>query len=453
MSNDDTLLSEMQALAARALQAAAKAGAEAADVLVTGGESLEVDVREGALEQLQRSDGMSLGLRVLMGRRQAVVSVGDPARMDLDEAAARAVAMARAAPEDPCIGLADDADIARDWPDLDLADDAPLPDAEALKEQALEAEDAALSVKGVTKSVGAGASASRHVVFLAASNGFAGGYARSGFGISAAVIAGQGGGMQRDYAYDSATHAADLRSPRDIGREAGERAVRRLDPKKPESLANAPVIFEQRIAGSVAGHLAAAINGRTVARGTSFLKDSLEKSIMPASVQVVDDARLARAVASKPFDGEGLPTGRLEVVTDGVLRAWLLDLASARQLGLKSNARARRSLTAPPAPGSSNFFIANGESTPEELIRSIKRGLLVTELIGMGVNIVTGDYSQGASGLWIENGEIACPVSEITIAANLKDMFAHLTPANDLRLTGSTNAPSLLIEGMTIAGL
>ena len=447
----DELLKRLEPLAARALQAAAKAGADAADVLVTGGESVEVDVREGALEHLQRSDGFSLGLRVLLGKRQAVVSVGDPEHMNLVEAAERAVAMAKVAPEDPHIGLAGPEQVAKDWPDLDLACDK-LPDVEELKERALACEEAALAVKGVTKSVGAGASASRSAVFLAASNGFAGGYVRTGVGVSAAVIAGEGAEMQRDYAYDSKIHDEDLRSPEDVGREAGERAVRRLNPKKPESIAGAPVIFEQRVAGSIAGHLAGAINGRTIARGASFLKDSMGQRIMPSSVRVIDDARMPRGDASKPFDGEGLPTTRLDVVDGGELRAWLLDLASARQLGLESNARARRRLTEPPSPGNTNFYIANGEATPEELIRSVKRGVLVTELIGMGVNIVTGDYSRGASGFWIENGEIAYPVSEMTIAGNLKDMFLNLTPANDLAFLGSRNAPTLLVEGMTIAG-
>ncbi len=447
----DELIKRLQPLAARALQAAAKAGAEAADVLVSGGESVEVDVREGALEHLQRSDGFSLGLRVLLGKRQAVVSVGDPEHMNLVEAAERAVAMAKAAPEDPHIGLADPEQVAKNWPDLDLACDR-LPDVEELKERALACEEAALAVKGVTKSVGAGASASRAAVFLAASNGFAGGYVRTGVGVSAAVIAGEGAEMQRDYAYDSKIHDEDLRTPEDVGREAGERAVRRLSPKKPASIAGAPVIFEQRIAGSIAGHLAGAINGRTIARGASFLKDSMGRRIMPSSVRVIDDARMPRGDASKPFDGEGLPTARLDVVEGGELKAWLLDLASARQLGLQGNARARRGLTEPPSPGTTNFYIANGEATPEELIRSVKRGVLVTELIGMGVNIVTGDYSRGASGFWIENGEIAHPVSEMTIAGNLRDMFLHLTPADDLAFLGSRNAPTLLVEGMTIAG-
>jgi len=447
----EELLRQMQELAAQALNAALKAGAEAADVLVAGGESLEVSVREGALEDLERSEGASLGLRVLLGKRQAVVSVGDPAHADLAEAAERAVAMARVAPEDPHIGLADEDEVARRWPDLDLACEG-LPGLEQLQERALAAEEAALAVKGVSKSMGAAASAGTSLVFLAATNGFAGGYARSHVGHSVSVIAGEGARMQRDYAYDSKVHDEDLKSPEEIGREAGERAVRRLDPRKPQSLADATVIFEQRIAGSIAGHLAAAVNGASVARGASFLKDMMGTAIMPAQMQVIDDARMPRGLASKPFDGEGLATSRLDIVRDGVLQQWILDLASARQLGLRSNARAARGLNAPPSPAATNFHIANGAQTFEQLVASTRRGMLVTELIGMGVNMVTGDYSRGASGLWIENGEIAYPVSEVTIAGNLKDIFARLVAADDLEFRASHSAPSLLVEGMTIAG-
>ena len=448
---EEALLARMEGFAERALEAARKAGADAADVLVTGGESVEVDVREGQVEHVEQADDASLGLRVLVGQRQAVVSLGDPQHADFAEVADRAVAMARAAPKDPYIGLAAPEEVADDWPDLDLACHH-LPDIEALTARALAAEEAALAVSGVRKSVGAGASASRAVVYLAASNGFGGGYARTGVGLSAAVIAGEGADMQRDYAYDSKTHDEDLRRPEDVGREAGERAVKRLHPQKPESLANACVIFEQRIAGSIAGHLASAINGRAIARGASFLKDHMDDRIMGPEVQVLDDAHMRRGPASKPFDGEGLPTTVLEVVVDGYLREWILDLASARQLGLASNARAARSLAEPPAPAPTNFNIMNGTQTAAELIGHVKRGVLVTELIGMGVNLITGDYSRGASGFWIENGEIAHPVSEMTIAGNLKDMFLHLTPADDLRIVGAKNAPTLLVEGMTIAG-
>ncbi len=451
MSDTGKLMQEFQHMAARAMKAARRAGADAADVLITGGESVEIEVREGALEHLERSDGASLGLRVMVGRRQAVVSLGDPARADMEEAAERAVAMARVAPEDPHAGPAEPEEIARDWPALDLMDGFSI-DEKRLEEMALACEAAALAVPGVTKSAGAGASASRSFVYLAISNGFYGGYGRTAYGMSAAVIAGEGTEMQRDYEYDMKPHLSDLKSPEVVGREAGERTVRRLNPRKPESLTGAPVIFEQRIAGSLAGHLAAAVNGRSIARGSSFLKDRMDSRILPQGVHVIDDPHMLRGPASKPFDGEGLLPERLEIVSDGVLRAWLLDLASARQLGLKSNARASRSLAAPPSPSATNFHIAAGSASPQDLIGSVERGLLVTELIGMGVNGVTGDYSRGASGFWIENGEIVHPVSEVTIAGNLLDMFLHVTPANDLEFRSGHSAPTLLVEGMTIAG-
>ena len=438
-------------LAEQALEAARRAGAEAADVIVTGGESVEIAVREGALEHLERADGASLGLRVLIGRRQAVVSLGDPARADLMEAAERAVAMAKAAPEDPWIGLADPDMLARDWPDLDLADAFDI-DEERLQEMALACEAAALAVKGVTKSAGAGASAGRSLVVLAASNGFLGSYVRTSYGVSAAVIAGEGTQMQRDWEYDSRLHLADLKAPEEIGRIAGERAVRRLNPRKPKSLAGAPVIFEARVAGSLAGHLAAAVNGRSMARGASFLKDRMGEAVMAEGVDVIDDPHMPRGLASKPFDAEGLEPQRLKVVDNGVLKHWILDLASARQLNLASNGHASRGTGGPPAPSSTNLHIAAGRRTPEELVRSVSTGLLVTELIGMGVNTVTGDYSRGASGFWIENGEITHPVSEVTIAGSLADMFRRLTPADDLEFRSSHSAPTCLVEGMTIAG-
>jgi len=451
MSDTGKLMQEFQHMAARAMKAASRAGADAADVLITGGESVEIEVREGALEHLERSDGASLGLRVMVGKRQAVVSLGDPVRADMDEAAERAVAMAKAAPEDPFAGPAEPEEIARDWPDLDLMDDFTI-DEKRLEEMALACEAAALAVPGVTRSAGAGASASRSFVYLAISNGFCGGYGRTGYGVSAAVIAGEGTEMQRDYEYDMKPHLSDLKDPEAVGREAGERTVRRLNPRKPQSMTGAPVIFEQRIAGTLAGHLASAVNGRSIARGASFLKDRMGSRILPEGVHVVDDPHMPRGPASKPFDGEGLLPERLEIVSDGILRAWLLDLASARQLGLKSNARASRGLTSPPAPGSTNFHFAAGKASPRDLIGSVKQGLLVTELIGMGVNAVTGDYSRGASGYWIENGEIAHPVSEVTIAGNLLDMFLNVTPADDLEFRSGHSAPTLLVEGMTIAG-
>ncbi len=451
LNDTDATLREMRETAARALDAAKRAGADAADVLVSGGESIGIGVREGAPEHLERSDGALLGLRVFRGRRQAIVSVGDPARADLAEAAQRAVDMAGAAPEDPWAGLAEPGQIARRWPDPDLMDDFSIGE-KALEEMALACEEAALATPGVRMSAGAEASASRTFVFLAASNGFSGGYGRTSYSVAVSAIAGEGADMQRDYEYDARLHLADLRDPAAVGRKAGERAVRRLRPQKPASLTNAPVIFEQRVAGSLAGHLAAAVNGRAIARGASFLKEKMGAAIMAEGVRVIDDPLMPRGLASRPFDGEGLAGERLEIVSGGVLRRWLLDLASARQLGLESNGRAARSPGAPPAPASTNFHIAAGTHTPEELIASVREGLFVTELIGMGVNPVTGDYSRGATGFRIENGEITHPVSEVTIAGNLADMFARLTPADDLEFRASSCAPTCLIGGMTIAG-
>ena len=444
-------LKPYETLAARALEAARAAGAEAADVLIAGGESVEVSVREGRLEHLERADGASLGLRVFIGRRQAVVSVGDPPHADLAEAAERAVAMARVAPEDPHAGLADPQQLAGDLPDLDLADDFAV-DEPRLEEMALACEAAALAVPGVSRSAGAGASAGRSFVVLAASNGFLGARFHTSYGISTAVIAGEGTAMQRDWDYDSKLHLSDLESPETIGRRAGERAVRRRDPRKPKSLAGAPVIFDRRVAGSLAGHLAAAVNGRAVARGATFLKDMMGREIMAPAVSVIDDPLMRRGLASRPFDSEGLAPQRLAVVNGGVLEHWLLDLASARQLGLASNGHASRGVGAPPAPAATNFYIAAGEHAPAELIAGVKEGLLVSELIGMGVNIVTGDYSRGASGFWIENGEITHPVSEVTIAGNLADMLRRLVPADDLEFRAANSAPTCLVEGMTIAG-
>ncbi len=438
-------------VAEEALQKALQAGADAADVVVAGGESIEISVREGTLEHLERSDGLSMGLRVFCGKRQAVVSLGDPLHADLADAAAHAVAMAKAAPEDPHATLASEDMLTHSWPDLDI-DDGFAVSEKHLEDMALACEEAALAVKGVSKSSGAGASATRHVVVLASSNGFLGSYSRTSYGIYASVIAGHGADMQRDWDYDSRCHLQDLEDPTRIGQNAGERAVRRLRPKKPESSSGAPVIFEARVAASLAGHLAAAVNGRNIARGASFLKEKMGARIMAKGVTVIDDPFMMRGLASKPFDGEGLTPQRLTVVDNGVLSHWLLDLATAHQLSLASNGHASRNVGRPPEPSSTNFYIAAGEDAPETLIGGIQQGLLVTELIGMGVNIVTGDYSRGASGFWIENGEITHPVCEATIAGNLAEMFMHLTPANDLRFRDSRNAPTCLVEGMTIAG-
>jgi PmbA protein len=429
---------------------ARRAGADAADALLVEGVSLSHAQRLGHTEKLERSESYDLGLRVLIGKRQAMVSTNDRGTQRFDELVARALAMARAVPEDPYCGLASPEEIARDWPQLDMSDpEEPTP--EALVSRAAAAEDAARAVPGVTNSEGAEASWGRSSVTLVGSNGFSGGYAGTGHSVSAAVLAGEGTAMERDYDYSSAVFARDLRDPAEIGRSAGERAVRRLGARK-VATCQAPVVFDPRIASSILRHLVGAISGPAIARGTSFLKDKLGAQIFSAGVTVIDDPHRQRGLRSKPFDGEGIANARRSIVEDGVLTTWLLDLGSARQLGLKTTGHAARGTSSPPHPAPTNLWLEPGPVTAKELIGDIPDGFYVTELMGMGVNGVTGDYSRGAAGFWIENGALAFPVSEVTIAGNLKDMFRRLTPANDLEFKTGVDAPTLRIDGMTIAG-
>ncbi len=425
------------------------AGADAADALYVHGESISVAQRLGRREKLESSEGRDLGLRVFIGKRQAFVSSTDFSPRSLKVLAERAVDMARAVPEDPVCGIAPEELLARTWPDLDM-NDRRRPTAKALIELATETEDAARAVKGVTNSEGAEAAWGRSSVMLAASNGFSGGYKRSGYSLSCAVLAGDGTGMERDYEWSSAVHLEDLMKPSAVGRNAGKFAVRRLNPKKAVS-ARLPVIYDRRVSGGLIGHLSGAINGRGVARGTSFLKDKMGDKVFANGIRIVDNPHRKRGLGSRPFDAEGLPSRRMAVIDDGVLTTWLLDLAAARQLNLKPTGHASRGTSGPPGPTTSNFYLEKGKLSVDELIGDIKSGLFITDMIGFGINGVTGDYSRGASGFWIENGKLTYPVSGITVAGNLKDMFLALTPANDLQFKSSTNAPTVRIEGMTIA--
>jgi len=436
-------------LAERLVAAAGRAGADAADALAVRSVSLAVEVREGAVEESERSEGDDVGLRAFVGRRQAVVSTND-VNANVAELAERAVAMAKAAPEDPFAGLADPARLARDVPDLDLLD-PDLPTVAMLEERAQRAERAGLAVKGVTKSGGASASAGIGGMVLVTSHGFRGAYLSSGQSISMTAIAGEGTAMERDYDYSSTLHGADLDPPEKVGGTAGERTVERLNPRKVKSK-RVPVVFDRRIAGSLVSHLASAINGAAVARKTSFLKDRLGERLFRPSIQVLDDPLRRRGLRSRPFDAEGVATRRLAVVEDGVLASWILDSATARELGFASTGHAQRGVSSTPAPGPSNLHLAAGSDTPEALMADIAEGFYVTDLIGVGVNQVTGDYSRGASGFWIENGKRSYPVSEVTIAGNLIEMFQTLLPANDLEFRFGTNAPSVRVEGLTVAG-
>ena len=434
----------------RVIAKALKAGADAADAIAFDGMSLTASCRLGEPEDVERAEGSDLGLRLFVGQRQAFVSTTDAHEDALDALVERAYSMARLAPEDPYCGLADPARLAKSLADLDLRDDNEQ-QADALLEKALAAEDAGRAVPGITNSEGGQASWGQSIVALATSDGYAGAYGASSHGVACAVVAEGENGMERDYEHSSTRHLADLADAETVGRSAGERTVKRLDPRKVPSC-TVPVVYDPRVSGGLIGHLAAAVNGVSVARGTSFLKDAMGELIFAAGVTITDDPLRQRGLRSKPVDGEGVATARLDLIADGRLESWLLDSAAAKQLGLASTGHASRGTASPPSPSTTNLYLAAGAVDPAALIEDIQSGFYVTELIGMGVNMVTGDYSRGAGGFWIENGEITYPVSELTVAGSLRDMFAAITPANDLVFRYGTNAPTVRIDTMTVAG-
>jgi PmbA protein len=414
------------------------------------GTSLSHARRLGKTEKLERSESQDLGLRVLIGKRQAIVSSSDRSPKMLAELVERTLAMARAVPEDPFCGLADPAEITRDWPALDVLDPVE-PSAEALIERARAAEEAALAVEGITNSEGSEAGWGRSRIALVASNGFAGGYSGSHHAVSVAVIGGSGNRMERDYDFANSVYAGDLRDPAKIGQSAGERTVRRLGARK-MATCRCPVVFDPRVARSFLSHLLGAISGPSIARGTSFLRDRLGQKIFPEAITITEDPHRQRGHRSKPFDAEGIANRRRALIDKGVLTTWLLDLRSARQLGMKTTGHAARGTASPPSPAATNIWIESGSISPAELMADIKSGFYVTELMGMGVNGITGDYSRGAAGFWIENGQIAHPVSEMTVAGNLKDMFARMVAANDLEFRVGADSPTLRIDDLTVAG-
>lgn len=440
-----------QERAAALIDLARKGGADAADAIYSGSSSEGVQVRLGKLEDIERSESEHLDLRVFVGRRSASIGSSDLSDAALRELAARAVDMARAAPEDQYAGLAPENLLHRAaLVDLDLEDSAE-PSPQDLLARALAAEDAARAVAGVTNSEGGSASLARRVMALVTSHGFAGAYGGTSHGISAVVIAGEGDGMQRDYGWRSARHLADLPAPEEIGQLAGDRAVRRLRPGRLKS-GPLPVVFDPRVGGSLIGHLTGAMSGNAIARRASFLLDRDGAQLFKPGTTIVDDPLRPRGLSSRPFDGEGLAVARRELVADGYLTGWLMDSAAARQLGGTPTGHAVRGAGGSPGVGTSNLHLAAGTASPEELMSGIADGVYVTELIGHGVNGVTGDYSRGASGFRIVNGRIAGPVAEFTVAGNLIDMFATLTPANDLEWHRGINVPTIRVEGMTIAG-
>jgi len=435
------------------VQMAKKAGASACDCVVARGVSLSVSVREGDLEDTDRSEGDAVSLRVFCGNR--VASITANTHGDAQKLAERAVAMAKVSPEDPYAGLAD-ADLLCPQDvqqqricELDLYDEA-RPDTKLMETRALEAEKAGLSVKDVSKSMGAGMGYSVNGFVLATSHGFSGSYRRSGYSLSAQMVAGEGTGMERDYEFDSKTHLSDLELAETIGQEAGKRAARRLNPRQMKS-GSYPVVFDRRLSSGMVSALVGAINGSSIARKTSFLKESMGERVMGETIRIKDNPFMKRKGGSRVFDGEGVDCDVLELIRDGVLQTWLLDSATARELGLATNGRASRG-GAGTSPSTTNVYMENGTLSVEELIGDIEEGLYITETIGHGINMVTGDYSKGAGGFLIENGELTHPIAEVTIAGNLKDMFLNLHPANDLQLRFSTNAPTLRVEGMTVGG-
>ncbi|MEM8689145.1 MAG: TldD/PmbA family protein [Pseudomonadota bacterium] len=442
--------SHLLAVADQCLSRAAAEGADGADVIL--GESLSVSstVRLGALEDVERSEDVEMGLRVFVGNAQAIVSTSDFSEQSIKETTATAVAMAKAAPPDPHAGLPREADRTAFTGDLDLFDEF-APTTDQLRVIAGEAEEAALAVNGVSNSIGASASHGVTGVVLAASNGFSGAYRRSSHSLSCAVLAGEGTAMERDYEFSSKVHHSDLKSAKDVGLTAGDRAVKRLGGRKMPTQ-QVPVVYHPRVASQLLGNLASAISGSAIARGTSFLKDKLGEQVFADHITIMDDPLLARGSRSRPFDAEGQSAEALKLIDAGRLTTWLLDFRTANQLELKTNGRASRGISSGPSPSSTNLYMEPGAVSVAELLGDIKQGFFVMGLMGRGGSVITGDYSEGANGFWIENGEITHPVTEVTIAGNLADMYKAVTPADDLEFKGAVNAPTLRIEGMTVAG-
>ncbi|WP_293449325.1 TldD/PmbA family protein [Planktotalea sp.] len=435
------------------LHAAKKAGADSADAMAVKGTALSIDVRNGVLEQADRSEGVDIGLRILIGQRQACVSSSNTSQQTIEAMCERAVAMAKEAPEDPFVGLANDSMLsdARGADGLELSDTSPEPAPAELQDDAMRAEAAALDFEGISQVQAASGGYSAREVHISATNGFTGGYQRTDRATSCVAIAGTGAQMERDYDGDSRIFQSDLRDAGDIGKSAAERALARIGATKPPT-GSFPVLFDERISSTLIGHLLAAVNGASISRGSSWLRDALGEQVLPEHLSLIEDPHRPRIPGSRLFDGEGLPTQKRAIIQNGILTGWTLDLANARKLNMASSSNAARGTSAPPSPSNWNIELTQGQKSREELIHDMGTGLLVTSMIGSTISPTTGDYSRGAAGFWIENGEITHPVNECTIAGNLRDMLMRMTPANDARQHLSRVVPSLLVEGMTLAG-
>ena len=429
-------------------------GATAADCVLSRSRGLSLTRRLGKDETIERYEDFDTGLRVFVGNKIASVSTNDNSETTIRDVAKRAVDMAKIAPQDD-FSLIASLETLNDFPiqnsiSVDSYDKVE-PNIDIIRDRAKEVEDAALSVKGITNSDGADASWGEGETLLMTSNGFFGSSKKSNHSVSVVVIAEKDGKMERDYDYSSKVFGKDLRNSNQIGIEAAKKTLARMGATKPLT-GKYPVIFDPRVSRSIAGHFASAINGSAIARKTSFLKDMLNKQIANPSINVIDDPFLKRGLGSRLFDAEGLGSRKYTLIENGVLKQWLLDLSSAKQLNLSPSGNARRGISGPPSPGTSNFMISPGDITPENLIKNVSEGFFITDMIGSSISMITGDYSRGASGFWIKNGELSQPITEATIAGNLKEMFMTLQPANDLDYSHSINSPTLLIEGMTIAG-
>ncbi len=442
----------LETLTEALLEAARKAGADAADAIAFDTSALSITIRGGRLETAERAENTEMGLRVLIGQRQALVGVSDTSDASIAAMAERAVAMAREAPEDPWIGLADTAELARDWDAaaMELMDHAPEPDAAHLEDAARRAEARALALDGIIQAEASGGYW-RSRAHFATSNGFRGGYGRTNGGISVSAYTGEGTGMETDWAGESRVFMADVPPPEGIGQRAAERTLARRGARKPKT-GTYPVLYDERVAGSLIGHLLSAINGNAIARGSSWARDLLHAQVLPAGLSLIEDQMRPRSGRSRPFDDEGLPSRRRAIVLEGVLQGWTLDLATARKLGMASTSNADRGVSSPPAPGTTNTELTPGSASRDDLIRDMGTGLLITSLIGSTINATTGDYSRGATGFWVENGQITHAVNEVTVAGNLRDMLLRIIPANDAFAHKPTRVPSLLVEGMTLAG-
>ena len=443
----------LDALTKSMLHAASSAGADGADAVAIRGTSISVDVRGGTLEQAERAEGVDIGLRVFVGQRSSIVAASDISSRTIEEMAVRAVAMAKAAPEDAHAGLAAPDQLAQDWDlaALELSDPTAEPAPEALQADAARAEAAALAIDGITQVQSASAGYGTHEVQVSSSNGFEGAYARTSKGISCVAIAGSGAEMERDYDGDSRVFQSDLRSADEIGASAAMRAIRRLSPSKPPT-GTFPVLFDERISSSLIGHLLAAASGTAVARGASWLRDSMGEQVLPEGLSLLEDPHRPRMSGSRPFDAEGLPTAKRMIVENGILKGWTLDLATARKLGLPPTGNAARGAASGPSPANWNVALTQSDESRDNLVARMGTGLLVTSMIGSTINPNTGDYSRGAAGLWVENGEITHAINECTIAGNLLEMLRSIEPANDARPYLSRVVPSLLVPGMTLAG-